>query len=135
MDSCLTEAKIGPPQYPLAQQRRMCADAAARAGSSSGPILAQIDSTERAVVQAEVSTALKSDDVAGAQTAVVRYQSFPGADQSAIAQWSNEIWSTLARQEGRTMHHDRNLVPAIAAVSHRYPGMRAMNDSAFRRTG
>src|ERR1700682_764819 len=34
---CLTEAKLGAPQYPLAQQRRTCANAAARAVSSSGP--------------------------------------------------------------------------------------------------
>jgi hypothetical protein len=128
---CLTEAKIGPPQYSLAEQRRICADAAARAGSSSGPMLARIDSAERDATKAEVYGALKSNDIAGAQAAVVRYQSFPGADRQTVAQWSKQIWSTLEQQEGRTKH-DRHLVPAIAAVSQRYPGMRAMNDAAFK---
>src|ERR1700694_5690574 len=44
---CLTEEKLGAPQYPLAEQRRTCANAAARAGSSSGPTLSSIDSAER----------------------------------------------------------------------------------------
>jgi hypothetical protein len=150
---CLTETNIGPPQYPLAEQRRRCANAAAQAGSSSGPVLARIDSVERDATKAEVHGALESDDIAGAQSAphgatilewgkapsayaftpmVVRYQSFPGADQQAIAEWSKEIWSALQQQEGRTKH-DRHLGPAIAAVSQRYPRMRAMNDIAFKR--
>jgi hypothetical protein len=130
---CLTEAKIGPPQYSLAEQRRICADAAARAGSSSGPMLARIDSAERDATKAEVYGALKSNDIAGAQAAVVRYQSFPGADRQAVAQWSKQIWSTLEQQEGRSKYRDRHLMPAITAVSQRYAGMRAMNDTAFKR--
>jgi hypothetical protein len=129
---CVTETKLGPPQYSLREQRLICANAATRAGSSSGPALARIDSAERAATQAEVDGALKANDVAAAQTAVVRYQSFPGADQNAIALWSRQIWSTLEQQEARSKNHDRRLLPAIAAVSHRYPGMRAMNDAAFR---
>ncbi len=129
---CLTEVKLGVPQYPLAEQRRTCANAAARAGSSSGPMLARIDSAERVATKTEVDGALGSDDIAGAEAAVVRYQSFPGADQRAIAEWSKRIWSTLEQQEGRSKYHDRHLVPAIAAVSQRYAGMRAMNDTAFK---
>jgi hypothetical protein len=129
---CLSEAKLGPPQYPLAEQRRICANAAARSGSSSGPTLARIDSAERDTTGADVAGALKSHDIAGAQAAVVRYQSFPGADQLAIAEWSKQIWSALEQQETRARHHDRHLVPAIAAISHRYPKMRAMNDTAFK---
>jgi len=130
---CLTEAKIGEPQYPLAEQRRTCADAVARAGSSSGPTLASIDSAERVATNTRVDGALRSGDIAGAEAAVVRYQSFPGADQLAIAEWSQQIWSTLGQQENRSKYHDRHLVPAIAAVSQRYAKMRAMNDIAFKR--
>jgi hypothetical protein len=130
---CLTEVKIGKPQYSLDEQRRRCATAASRPGSSSGPILARIDSAERVATDAKVDSALRSGDIAGAEAAVVRYQSFPGADQHAIAEWSKQIWSTLDRQESLTKYHSRHLVPAIAAVSRRYPKMRAMNDTAFRR--
>jgi hypothetical protein len=130
---CITEAKLGSPQYPLAEQRRICANAAARPGSTSGPTLARIDSAEHDATGADVTAALKSNDIAGAQAAVVRYQAFPGADQLAIAEWSKQIWSALEQQEGSARHHDRHLVPAIAAVSQRYRKVRAMNDTAFKR--
>ncbi len=130
---CLTEAKLGPPQYPLAEQRRICANAAERPGSSSGATLARIDSAERDATGADVAAELKSNDIAGAQAAVVRYQSFPGADQLAIADWSKQIWSALELQESHARHPDRHLVPAIAAISHRYPKMHRMNDAAFKR--
>jgi hypothetical protein len=130
---CLSEAKLGPPQYSLAEQRRTCASAAARPGSSSGPILVRIDSNERLATEAEVDGALKHGSFAEAEEAVVRYQSFPGADQHAITGWSKQIWSTLEQQEGRGGNYDRHLVPAIAAVTHRYPKMRVMNDEAFKR--
>ena len=130
---CLTEAKLGPPQYPLAEQRRICANAAKRPGSTSGQTLSRIDSAARQAAGAEVAAALNSGDVAEAQAAVVRYQSFPGANQLAIADWSKQIWSALAKQEASAGHHDRHLIPAIAAISHRYPNVRAMNDSAFKQ--
>lgn len=130
---CLTEAKLGAPRYPLAEQRRVCANAAARTGSSSGPTLARIDLAARDATGAAVADALKFDDISGAQAAVVRYQSFPGADQVAIADWSKQIWSVLERQEDHARRYDRHLGPAIAAVSHRYPKMHTMNDTAFKR--
>jgi hypothetical protein len=129
---CLTETKLGAPQYPLTEQRRICANATVRSGSSSGPILAHIDSSERAATNAEVATTLKSDDIAGAEAAVVRYQSFPGTDRHAVAGWSKQIWSTLEQQEARPKHRDGHLVPAIAALSQKYPSMRAMNDTQFK---
>jgi hypothetical protein len=129
---CLTEAKLGAPQYPLAEQRRTCANAAARAGSSSGPTLSSIDSAERIATNTAVEGALRSGDPAGAQAEVVRYQSFPGADQHAIAAWSKQIRSTLEQQEAGSKYRDRHLMPAITAVSQRYTGMRAMNDTAFK---
>jgi len=129
---CTTEVNIGEPQYPLAEQRETCARAAARSGSSSGPMIVRIDSAERLATNDAVDDALRTGDIAGADTAVVEYQSFPGADQDTIAQWSRQIWSTLEKQEGRNKYRGHHLVPAIAAVSHRYPRMRAMNDAAFK---
>ena len=129
---CLTESKLGAPQYPHAEQRRICANAAARDGSSSGSILAQIDSDERVATNTKVEGSLKSDDIAGAEAAVVHYQSFPGADQHAVAGWSKQIWSALGQQEDRSKRHDPHLVPAIAAVSQRYARIRAMNDTQFK---
>jgi hypothetical protein len=130
---CVTETKLGAPKYPLEEQRRICANAAARSGSASSPILAQIDSSEGAAVNAEVAAALKADNIAGAEAAVIRYQSFPGTDKRAVAAWSKQIWSALEHQEVRGKRGDGHLVPAIAAVSQRYASMRAMNDSQFKR--
>jgi len=129
---CLTEAKLGAPPYPLAEQRRTCADAVALPGSSSEATLSSIDTTERLAIGTQVDGALKAGDIAGAQAAAVRYQSFPGADQQAIAGWSRQIWSALVQQEGRSKYHDRHLVPAIAAISSRYPKMRATNEIEFK---
>lgn len=130
---CLTEFKLGQPEYPLAQQRQTCTAAAAQSRSSSAPIVSSIGAAERADIEAAVHSALTADDLAGAEGAVVRYQTFPGADQNAIARWSKQIWVTIEHDENRGNNHDRHFLSAIAAISRRYPKMRAMSDIAFKR--
>ncbi len=130
---CLTEFKLGPPEYPLAEQRQTCAAAADRSGSSSAQIVASIDATERADIEASVHHALTDDDPAEAESEVIRYQTFPGADQTAVASWSTQIWATIDQDEKRSTHRDRHLPLAIAAISQRYPKVRSMDDAAFKR--
>lgn len=130
---CVTESKIGTPRYPLARQRSTCAAAVALGGSVSGPILTGIDTAERTKTATTVNAALAEGDIAGAEGAVVNYQAFPGADQDAIAGWSKEIWAKINETQRQAQSHDRHLASAIAAISQRYPKVRAMNDPAFRR--
>src|SRR5689334_18891533 len=130
---CVTESKLGTPRYPLARQRSTCATAVALGGSVSGPILESIDTAERVKTAATVNGALAEGDIAGAEGAVVNYQTFPGADQDAIARWSKEIWARINETQRHAQSHDRHLASAIAAISQRYPDVRAMNDPAFRR--
>jgi hypothetical protein len=130
---CVTESKLETPRYPLATQRTTCAAAVALGGSASGPILATIDSTERVKTATAVHAALAEGDIAGAEGTVVSYQTFPGADQNAIAEWSKQIWAKINDTQKQAQGHDRHLASAIAEISHHYPHVRAMNDPAFKR--
>jgi hypothetical protein len=130
---CLTEFKLGPPEYPRAEQRQTCSAAAAHPGSSSAPIVASIDAAERTETEAAVQSALAENDFADAEAVVIRYQAFPGADQAAISGWSKQIWATIDQSEKSGKKHDRHLQPAIAAISQRYPKVRTLSDSAFKR--
>ena len=130
---CETEAKLGAPEYPLAAQRNTCAAAAALGSGASGETLATIDTAARAKTAAAVHEALADGDIAGAEAAVVSYQTFPGADKSAIAGWSKQIWARIDGNQKRGQNHDRHMASAIAAISQRYPRVRTMNDPAFKR--
>jgi hypothetical protein len=130
---CVTESKLGAPKYPLAAQRNTCAAAAAVGGSASGQILASIDAAARAKTATAVHEDLAERDIAGAEGAVVSYQTFPGADQNAITGWSKQIWAKIDGNQKRAQNHDRHMASAIAAISQRYPHVRAMNDPAFKR--
>ncbi len=130
---CLTEFKLGPPEFPRAEQMQTCSAAAALPGSSSAPLLASIEAAERADTEAVVRRALSENDLVGAESAVIRYQTFPGANQDAIAGWSKQIWGTIAQDERGARNHDRHMRPAIAAISQRYPKARTMNDTTFKR--
>jgi hypothetical protein len=130
---CLTEFKLGPPEYPSAEQLQTCFSAAALPGSSSTPIVASIEAAEKAETAAAVDRNLSADDIVGAEDAVIRYQTFPQSDRNAIAKWSEQIWQTISQEETSNAKHDRHLLPAIAAISRRYPKARTMNDARFKR--
>src|SRR5271168_4607576 len=130
---CLTEFKLGPPEYPRAEQLQTCFSAAALPGSASTPIVASIEAAEKADTAAVVERNLSVDDIAGAEDAVIRYQTFPEADRNAIAKWSEQIWATISQEETGKAKHDRHMLPAIAAISRRYPKVRTMNDARFKR--
>lgn len=70
---CLTEFKLGPPEYPRAEQLQTCAAAAARSGSSSAPIVASINAAERTDTETAVRRALSEGDLAEAEGAVIYY--------------------------------------------------------------
>ena len=131
---CLTEFKIGAPSYSLAEQQRACARAVSQPRSSSGPTLAQVEATQRAALAAEVTSALKANDVIDAEDAITRYRSLPGADQLVVAGWSRQIWTILNRRDSLAQKRSgHQLDAAISKLARAYPQMKEMNDSTFRR--
>jgi hypothetical protein len=130
---CLTEFKLGPPEYPRAEQLQTCSTAAMQPGSSSASIVASIEAAELADTDAMVHQALAENDLTGAESAVICYQAFPGSNQNAIAGWSKEIWASIDEEEQGGARHERQLLPAIFAISRRYPKVQTMNDAAFKR--
>jgi len=132
-DLCLTEFKIGAPSYSLAEQQRACARAAGQPGNSSGPTLVQVEAAQRAALAAEVTSALKANDVMDAEDATARYRSIPGADPRVVAGWSRRIWIILNRRDGLAQKRSgHQLDAAISKLARAYPQMKEMKESAFR---
>jgi hypothetical protein len=130
---CLTEFKIGAPSYSLAEQQRACARAASLPGSSRGPTLVQVEAAQRAALAAEVTNALKANDLMHAEDAITRYRSIPGADPRVVAGWSRQLWIILNRRDGLALKRSgRQLDAAISTLARAYPQMKGMNESAFR---
>lgn len=131
---CLTEYKIGAPVYPLAEQQHACATAANVPGSQSGVVLNKVESAQRAAASEEISNAISHGDIAQAEAAIARYDSIPGGDPKAVAQWSHQLWAVVNREE-RAPARDRNrhLAPAISEAARQNPRMNAMKEGAFQR--
>src|SRR5713226_8797902 len=132
-DLCLTEFKIGAPSYPVAEQQRACTRAASQPGSRSGSTLAQVEAAQRAALAAEVTSALKANDVMLGEDAITRYRSIPGADPHVVAGWSRQIWVILNRRDGLAQKRSgHQLDAAISKLARAYPQMKEMKESAFR---
>src|SRR5713101_645235 len=130
---CLTEFKIGAPSYPVAEQQRACARAASQPGSRSGSTLAKVEAAQRAALAAEVTSALKANDVMLGEDAITRYRSIPGADPRVVAGWSRQIWVILNRRDGLAQKRSGHQLDAsISKLARAYPQMKEMKESAFR---
>jgi hypothetical protein len=130
---CLTEYKIGAPQYSLSQQHRACARAVAAPGSESQPILEQVETAERTEWSERAATAIRDRDFAEAENAVVHYQSLPDADPRMISAWSGQLWADVAHDDPRAKPHSHVLAPAISHLTRQYPQVTAMSSQSFRR--
>lgn len=129
---CLTEFKIGPPAYPLREQRRVCAEALYGGGRQSGEILAAIDDSMRQEAERRVEEALRRKDVVDAEDAAFEYQSLPDANPRKMAQWSRTMW-LIVREQNKHLdaHHRRSLHRTIAKLRKKYPAERRMNSETF----
>jgi hypothetical protein len=127
-DLCLADFMIGRPRFALAEQRRVCAEAVALAGSQSADILARIDSQLRAETAAEVEAALKARDLAAAEDAALRYQAAAGADSAVMKGWAARMWKLAAEQTAVHRRSKRTLAPVIAEIRKRNPAARNMSD-------
>ena len=131
-DLCLTEYRIGPPEYSVARERMTCGSATKLAGSQSGPIVTALDKRAKDATETEFDNAIKAGDLTRADQTIIDYQRYPGADSAAIAEWSRQLRQASDRQFAlSSRYRRRRLTPAIAAMERRYPKMRNMTDAAF----
>jgi hypothetical protein len=135
-DLCLTEAKIGPPAYTLAQQRLRCAMAASIPGSTSGPELSQINAEMAAADQSDFARAIASGDLADALTIYLHYDAVAGNNDKSIARWRKEIWNLVEAEDTRltaARGHSRNAALAINRCRGEYPRVRSLGRAEFER--
>jgi len=130
---CLTEYKIGAPDYPFAEQQHACAAAAGAPGSESSALLDKVEKAQRTTTSEEISNAISHGDIAQAEAAIARYNSIPGGDPNAVERWSHQLWAVVNREDhGPTRDRKRHLAPAISEAARAYPRMKAMKEGAFQ---
>ncbi|MGH7906474.1 MAG: hypothetical protein ACREP6_07575 [Candidatus Binataceae bacterium] len=133
-DVCETEFSIGAPTYPLSEQQKRCAQAAAESGSHSGPILYQLDAERLAIRAHEADDALSRGDISTALTAAEEYSAIEGADPQRLSRWRRTIWRTIDRHDTEALGaHRRQARRAIAQLGYDYRGITRMNRTHFER--
>jgi hypothetical protein len=135
-DLCMTDFMIGRPTLSLREQREVCADAAAEPGSRSADFLARIDQATAASDVEAVEHAIRTGDLAGAESAAADYASTPGADPAKLAGWSRRMWSMVDSQQPRAPHARKQkaaVARAIAGLKKEHRVVRAMSDAEFHK--
>jgi hypothetical protein len=131
-DLCLTEYKVGAPVYPRAEQLSICREAAKSGAGSSAALLKQIAATDLTAESDKINRAIAQDDLAGAEVAIGRYQTIPGADPHAVSKWSQQLWTIVERQYADAPKVRRHgLQPAISRATRAFPQVHAMSEKAF----
>lgn len=132
---CLTEYKVGAPAYPFAEQRWTCAAAAQEPDSTSGRIFLTLQEQDSTRLAAEVTSALKSNDIARASTALARYSEVPGHNSQLAARWSQEIWILAEKKQIGATRGARSyeIYRTIAQMEKKYPHFRSMKTVIFER--
>lgn len=132
-DLCVTDFTIGAPSFPLAEQQQACAAAAANPDSNSGPILDRINSAIALNDAGRVEHALKSGDLAEAETAAEDYEATPGASRAEVAQWSQRMWKLVNVQRSHPSRAARSaLKGAISTLQKENAHAGRMSDDKFR---
>lgn len=132
-DLCISDFTIGAPSFPLSEQQQACADAAAEPGSVSGPMLARINSSMAQDDAERVERALKSGDLAGAESAAEDYEATPGASHAEVARWSGRMWKLVnVKRSHPTRATKSALKGAISALQRENTHAGRMSDDKFR---
>lgn len=133
-DLCRTEFMIGPPTYPLREQRRTCAAAASVPGSRSVSILDRINYSMRTAAARRVELALASRDVPDAVDAADEYSCLPGADSRQKARWARIMWAVVHERDTHTRARQRRFMRrTVAKLRSKYAAERRMTRRAFLR--
>ena len=132
-DLCVTDFTIGAPSFPLAEQQQACATAAAAPDSTSGPLLDRINSAIAQNDANRVEHALKTGDLAGAESAAEDYEATPGASRAEVAQWSQQMWKLVNLQRAHPTRATKSaLKGAISALQKENAHAGRMSDDKFR---
>jgi hypothetical protein len=132
-DLCMTDFMIGRPTLSLREQRQACAEASAEPGSRSADFLTRIDRAIAASDAEAVEDAIRTGDLAGAESAAARYASTPGADPAKLAGWSRRMWSMVDSREPRARKRKVAVARAIAGLRKQHPGVHGMSDAEFHK--
>jgi hypothetical protein len=134
-DLCLTEAKIGPPTYPLAEERWQCERAAAIPGSQSTSVLREIDARIAGADQQEFSRAIADGDLADAMTIAIDYASIAGGDDQIDQQWRRQIWNLVDKRadDFAASRHSHGTVVAVGRSRNKYPRVRFLDRAGFEQ--
>jgi len=132
-DLCLSEFMLGEPNYSIAEQMRVCSDAAREPGSQSAQFVAKLDDQILRSSYEKVNAALAAGDLGGAEQAAQAYVNTPGADPAVIAKWSHQMWELVNNRDHRIepRHKKKELAAAIESVRKQYPAMRKMSKEEF----
>ncbi len=132
-DLCVTDFTIGAPSFPLAEQQQACALAASEPGSNSGPLLDRINTAIAQNDADRVEHALKSGDLAGAESAAEDYEATPGASPAEVAQWSQRMWKLVNVPRSRPTRATKSaLKGAISELQKENSHTGRMSDDKFR---
>jgi hypothetical protein len=105
---CLTENKIGPPQFPLQQQLESCAAAAVHSSSDVTAVLSDVEGRLDSQYSERIASLIAAKDAANAEEVVEQYRQLPHSDQSRIGLWQTQIDNIL-----ETTRIERNFDAAI----------------------
>lgn len=131
-DICLSEYMVGAPTYSLAEQRRVCADAASETGSKSAQLLAKINESMRKSAAESVDAALAKGDLPDAEQAALAYLETPGADPRVVNDWSRRMWAIVREQDQRAQAgRKKNIARAIAEVKKNNRDLKPMHKREF----
>jgi hypothetical protein len=129
---CITEHKIGPPTYPLQQQRDTCTKAIALAGSGVEPTLRRIDTKLSARYLTKVRQAVAAKNVNVARDFLAAYSRLSVADRRTVSGWTANIDQLQRQQE---LEHQRaeeaRARSSIERIRRRYPAFRRLTAEAF----
>lgn len=131
-DLCLSEYKLGAPAYSLTVQDHTCTVAATEGAEESAELAQKIEHARLAALAKRINDAIASGELGDAEEGIVRYAAIPGADQTAISEWSQQLWTVVKRQDDAgPKFRPRAYIPAIAEVARRYPEVHQMSKRAF----
>jgi hypothetical protein len=138
----MTAARFRPRSWPLAAVVIAamaplfggCTNTMLASRSTGAEHVVKVDTALRQKYQAEIEQSLKAGDVAEAVEALRRYQQIDPEDQTNIARWNQQIWSTVAKQdEGLERRQKKAIHRTLVVLREDYPHLPAMNQSAFKR--
>jgi hypothetical protein len=131
---CLTEVRIGPPAYPLAEQRWRCSVANAYPGSPESQALAEVNDRIAAVDEREMEEALAGGNLADALTSAVQYTSVDGANGPRMAHWREGIWLIVAEQDKKlSAQWKRHRTSTLTHLAPHYMSVVPLDQHGFQR--